>query len=507
MSIRFYCKCFIAIALAFSCQSKVWAQKQSNLIANRDIEFKNRLSYPWSNAELTNILETSSTPNIIRFSPDGKILASVDSEKISLWDTDNGTIQREFPSHYSSEYDLEIPSTAISFSPDSRFLASSTWSQGFLSPDRSLIVWDIKTGEEVFSLEESEGCRQVLFDPTGEIFYTACGTKVKAWSFPNARQLFSLDLKHPVETMAITSDGKTMAMVDANTTGGTQGEQSNKIQIWSLNETQSKPIGILNGHVNDIVRLEFTPDGERLVSSSYDGKINVWNWKEGKTYQRTNHLHSKDGLFSLSSDGRLIAGNFHSSVMTDLITGLPLRNVMNLSGESKNRLLAFDPQGKLFATVQQSSKAGDRQIYLWQDNAQSQQTSLAIEDNYLSITVAERWNTQKSEMEDKLESDLVKPSAIGKDPQAIALAALGLKETTESEQEQVTIDYDQDKSPVVKIIQTNLADDSVAGIRYLVKFVPYNDNDANMWQVVWAGQQFKCYKGRGHLDWSKDLCN
>ena len=507
MGNRLYCKYSIAIALTFSCQPKIWAQIQSNVLADRETNLQNRFSSSWSNAKLIHILKTSSEPNIVKFSPDGKILASVDSNQISLWNTDSGKVQHKLPSHYSAEYDLEIAPTAISFSPDSRFLASTTWSQGFLSPDRSLIIWDTKTGKEVLSLEELEECRQVLFDTTGEIFYAACGTKVTAWSFPDAKQLFSFDLEYPVETMALAADSQTMATVDANITGGQQGEQSNKIQLWSLNGIQVKPIGILNGHVNDIVRIEFTPDGERLVSSSYDGKINVWNWQEGKTYQRTNHLHSKNGLFSLSSDSRLIAGNFHSSVMTDLVTGLPLRNVMNSSGGQKNQLVVFSPQGNLFATVRQSSTTSDRQIHLWQNNVQSQKTSLAIEDNYLSITVAERWKTQKSEMEDNFDSDLAKPSAIGKDPQAIALAALGLKEVTEFEQEEVVIDYDRDNSPVVKITQTNLADDSVAGIRYLVKFSTYNDSDANLWQVVWAGQQFKCHPGRGHWDWSKNFCN
>ena len=68
------------------------------------------------------------------------------------------------------------------------------------------------------------------------------------------------------------------------------------------------------------------------------------------------------------------------------------------------------------------------------------------------------------------------------------------------------MDYPSDKLATVTVTQTNLADDSVAGIRYLVHFAPYSDVDAEKWQVVWAGQQFKCRSRRGDRDWSPDLC-
>ena len=52
---------------------------------------------------------------------------------------------------------------------------------------------------------------------------------------------------------------------------------------------------------------------------------------------------------------------------------------------------------------------------------------------------------------------------------AIALSALGLTETVESQQEKV-------------------------------KFALYGDRASEKWQVVWARQQFKCRSRRGHQD-------
>ena len=493
-----------SLLIAFDLESIVSAQDRSSAST---LDFKDRLASSWSNAALIHTLE-SATVNEIAFSPDGKILAGVESKQIALWDTNKGEIKRTIPAHYSTKYDLEIAPTAIAFSPDSSFFATATWSQGLLSPDESLTVWDIATGDKVWSLSESTGCRQVLFDRSAEVIYGACGLGITAWSFPQGDKLFSFDTQYPVDAIALSPDGKVMATADANITGGQQGEKSNQIQLWQLDGDKPALLNTLDGHTSDIARLEFTADSKKLVSSSYDGKINVWHWQSGKIERKTNNLNSSSGLFSLSEDSRLIAGNFHSSAMTSLVTGLPLRNVIAALDRQKTKILGFSPQGELFAGVKQADS--DRsEIYLWQNNHQDSQSASAIADEYLPINITEYWDDRtstKTTTVDNENQNSTKPSAIGKNPQEIALAALGLAEIIESEREEVAVDYPQDDLAVVTITQTNLLDDSVAGIRYQVKFAPYSDRSEQLWQVISAGQQFKCRRDRGHQNWSKDFC-
>lgn len=510
MGNQFYFNFMVGVAIAISSlglQPNANAQVQSNISAESTINFKDRLSSPWSKAGLIYTLESQSSINAIEFSPNGKMLASVESNQITLWDTEKGEISRILPGHHTTKYDLELTPTAIAFSPDSRFLATVTWSQGLLSPDESLIVWDVTKGEKVLGLKESAGCRQVVFDRSKEIIYGACDVGVTAWSFPQGDKLFSFDLQYPVDAIALSPDGKAIATVDANITGGQQGEKSNQIQLWTLDDDLPALLNTLDGHHNDIAHIEFTADGKKLVSSSYDGKINVWNWQTGEISQKNNNLHSRNGLFSLSGDSRLIAGNFHSSAMTSLLTGLPLRNVMTELDKKETKMLAFSPQGQLFARVKQSIDSDSSEINIWQNNLEGDRQTSAIEDEYLSIDLTEYWKTQTLVVKEKIESDPTKPNYIGKDPQAIALAALSLTEIAESEQEAVEVKYPQDNLAVVNIIQTDLLDDSVAGIRYRVKFAPYGDLKKKLWQVVWVGQQFKCYPKRGHQDWSKDFCS
>ena len=359
-----------------------------------------------------------------------------------------------------------------------------------------------RSGEEVLSLGDGGGCRQILFAPSGDVIYAACETGVTAWSFPTGEKLFSFDTEYPVEAIALSNDGSVIATVDANISAGQQGEKYSQIQLWQLDSTKPKLVNTLDGHDNEIVRLKFTTDGTRLVSSSYDGKINIWNWRQGTIDRKTN-LHSDNGVFSLSNSDRLIAGNFHSSTMTNLTTGLPLRNTRKLRQKAAN-IMAFNPQSQIFAEVENKIDSNSR-INLWSvDTAIATQEN--IKDSYRAIPIIKYWTNQQQQIIQPAATQEQKPSSIGMDPQAIALSGLGLKEIVEAEKEKVETEYIKDNLARVTITQTNLTDDSVAAIRYLLEFAPYNADTDKKWQLVWAGEQFKCRQERGQQDWSSDLC-
>ncbi len=98
---------------------------------------------------------------------------------------------------------------------------------------------------------------------------------------------------------------------------------------------------------------------------------------------------------------------------------------------------------------------------------------------------------------------------VGSDPKALALSAFGNTETEiEGGSRQVTVDYPQPNQAVVIITQLGVADDSVRGIKYRAEFVPTTKSaqTQKQWEIVWAGSQVTCQPGRGHQDWSKELC-
>ncbi|MEQ8752525.1 MAG: hypothetical protein RID09_03270 [Coleofasciculus sp. G1-WW12-02] len=99
-----------------------------------------------------------------------------------------------------------------------------------------------------------------------------------------------------------------------------------------------------------------------------------------------------------------------------------------------------------------------------------------------------------------------KTSLTGSDPNAIALSAFDNSDA-DTDSPTVDVSYPQPTQAIVILTQTGLKDDSVQDIRYRVDFQKNSSAQINeQWQMIWAGSQFKCYPGRGHQEWSTELC-
>jgi len=97
-------------------------------------------------------------------------------------------------------------------------------------------------------------------------------------------------------------------------------------------------------------------------------------------------------------------------------------------------------------------------------------------------------------------------SIVGNDPKSVALSAFGNIDS-EGGSRNVTIDYPQSQRAIVTITQTGVADDSVGAIKHRVELQQTKSAQTDQqWKVVWAGSQVKCHPGRGHQDWSTELC-
>jgi hypothetical protein len=91
------------------------------------------------------------------------------------------------------------------------------------------------------------------------------------------------------------------------------------------------------------------------------------------------------------------------------------------------------------------------------------------------------------------------------EPRAVALELFS-ELTQESEgrkSEQIAIEYPTGSSAIVTVTLVGLADDSVRGMRDRLEF----QNARGQWKLVRVGSQSQCQPGRGHQDWSAELCS
>ncbi|WP_036478694.1 WD40 repeat domain-containing protein [Myxosarcina sp. GI1] len=501
--------CICTIAIGFSLPSAASDRLNSNVLHSQAIDTTQKINSesrsPWTNAERVNVLEAHHRPiSLLRFSPDGRLLASVEPEAIAIWQVKTGRLLRILPGHNSSTSSINLAPTDVAFSLDGNYLATTTWSEGGLIPDKAIVIWDIETGEEVTSLKEATGCQQILFGSEGNKLYGACDSGVEVWDLATSKKLFSFAGEYPIGAIALSHDGKVMATASSNV--AQKSDNSYKIQLWQLDENRATPTNKVLEHHNPIAQLAFTTDDRKLVSSSYDGKIKVWNWQTEVNTAAVS-LNSQTSAFSLNANGNLIASNFPNSAIANLTTGLPLETSVSLPQQEQASAIAFSPQEAVLAWAGQPPTYPNPVIFLWQPegvkNLQSSPLRTA-RNEYVFLNLKNFWNKRQVDGEKAIAANKVSP--IGENPLIISLEAFGLTETTESERETVSVNYPDENLAIVTLTQTNLADDSVFGRRYRAEFAPYGEVEKQLWRLVWAGEQYKCRSNRGHSNWSKDLC-
>lgn len=457
----------------------------------------------WENTEILYTLWGHNKPiTNVTFSPNGQFLASSDGLEIVIWDAKTGESQTILPGHIStiSGRTYSAPVTSLAFSPNGKMLASSSWSQG-IAADDSLIVWDSQTGEKIHRLAESEGCNEVIFSPDGQKLISSCGLGVQVWNAKTGDKLLQVYEDRPVGEIALSPNGTTLATVDLNVSGGFAGEDSRVIRLWKLTQTEATPLQTLEGHSEEVGEIAFSPNGNYLVSSSYDNTVKVWDWEGGEVVQTLSDYNQQyeeeKASFSLSPDGKLIAGNFSDGTIRHLETGEKVNNGILIRMQGNTHGLAFSPNGQILAWTGQPPTFPYPIIRLWGVSNTTVEDADAGKDIYRR----DRANYNPiplNSLPSNSNTDLM-----GENPKEIVLSLFGFSELVESQQQDIQVDYPSENKAVVTLTQTGLLDDSVAGMRYRVEFVAMG----NSWEMIWAGKQQKCYPNRGHTDWSMELCN
>jgi WD40 repeat protein len=124
-----------------------------------------------------------------------------------------------------------------------------------------------------------------------------------------------------------------------------------------VNDTSSgTKLQTLDGNAGDVFSVDFSPDGQTLVSAARDELIILWDtstWKKVRSFS--------PGVYAVfSPDGRTLAGGTYGGevILWDVSSGTRLQT---LTGHSEHVLsLAFSADGKLLA-----SGSRDGKVMIW----------------------------------------------------------------------------------------------------------------------------------------------
>ncbi|MFN9315256.1 MAG: NACHT and WD repeat domain-containing protein [Microcystis sp.] len=235
---------------------------------------------------------------------------------------------------------------SVNFSPNGKTLVSG-------SDDKTIILWDVKTGKKIHTFEEHNGLvRSVNFSPNGETLVSGSwdGT-IKLWDVEKRQKIHTFEVHPRVRSVNFRPDGKTLV----------SGSNDKTIKLWDVKTGKEIHTSYaFKGHEGPVRSVNFSPNGETLVSGSYDKTIKLWDVKTGK------EIHTFEG-----HDGPVRSVNFSPNGKT-LVSGsddktIKLWNVekrqeiRTLHGHnSRVRSVNFSPNGKTLV-----SGSWDNTIKLW----------------------------------------------------------------------------------------------------------------------------------------------
>ncbi len=212
----------------------------------------------------------------LKFSPDGKWLASPSRGTVMMWNAETGQGVLTFRGHVSTV-------NCIAFSPDGKRLASA-------GVDRMVKVWDRVTGQEVYSLAGGEGALNSLaFSPDGKRLASAGDDGiVNFWNAGTENDALRLEgHAGAVYRVAFSPDGKQVASAG----------QDGTVRVWDSQTGQER----LNlSHANPISDVAFNNKTMRLLTADTVFRAPLPNQPDvDHAYARLRAWDAKTGVVSV----------------------------------------------------------------------------------------------------------------------------------------------------------------------------------------------------------------
>jgi len=286
----------------------------------------------------------------VAFSADGRYAVSGSHDNtIKLWEVSTG---REIRTFQDSSF-----ISSVAFSPDGKSILAGNL-------DNLLKLWDISTGTEIRRFQgHTSAVNSVAFSPDGRYALSGSDDKtLKLWESATGKEVRTFkghaswfSDKGEVFSVAFSPDGKYAV----------SGSKDKTAKLWEI--ATGKEIRTFKGHSGTVHSVAFSPDGMHVLSASEDDTLRLWEIATGREV-RSFQGHTKDEVkwgvksAAISPDNRYVL--FSVSIgselkLFELSTG---KEVRTLPGHSSwTNSVVFSPDGRYAL-----SGSHDSTVKLWE---------------------------------------------------------------------------------------------------------------------------------------------
>ena len=242
---------------------------------------------------------------IMLFTPDGgRLITSCNSNELLVWNAADGGLLSRLPGH-------DAIVTAAAMSPDGRLIASGAvngnicvWNADTYSCEQTLIghtaavsslvfrddetlasgsvdgtvrFWSSTAEESLAVLPDIRGMTAAVFRPDGRQLAVAPRNHggIQIWDPRTVQRIHTLiDTSDTAKQIAYSPDGSLVAAAFQSP------RQDGDVRVWQADS--GKLLWTLGGHTEGAVAVVFSSDGTRLLTTSGNGMVMVWDVRTGR---------------------------------------------------------------------------------------------------------------------------------------------------------------------------------------------------------------------------------